>query len=109
MALRSLARAMMQLFPTGVLLVTSSFTETMARATSVGVGIGFTAPIPFGSIDACVVGIWIVSCVISTTMHGGPEQTTGRVSKLRTGPQLSPPRVTRHVFAIGIVKPFSRA
>src|SRR5262249_37580114 len=99
----------MQLFPCGVLLVWVSTIDTTARATRVGVGIGFTAPNPLASIEASVDSHRNVSGVSSTKRQGGRLRLMGRAWSARTGTNLSLPAVMRHVFAMGIVKPFNPA
>src|SRR5258708_23252100 len=108
MALRSFASVRMQLVRGGV-GVMSKIIATTERATRVGVGIDLILPRPLGSHDAFVLSHWKVSWVISVTIQGGVEHTIGRASSARTGPQLSPLAVTRHVLAIGIVKSFNDA
>src|SRR5260221_13976928 len=100
----------MQSVPLVVVVTVVLFAETTARALRVGVGIACVLPIcPVGSSDPCVVGPSAVFCVISTTTHGLCEHIIGRESRDSTGEQLSPLDMTRHTFALGIVKPFNNA
>src|SRR4051812_4755218 len=101
------ANARMQSAP----LVVVWFTVTTERANRIGVVIGWTCPIWLaGRIDVCVDSHVPVFCVISTTIQvllG--SHTIGRGSRPRTGAQLLPLGVIRHVFATGIVNPFNDA